>query len=199
MLSRNLLFSYEGRVGRLTYLIVASVLAALHTVVSFAFMRLESTQPGALIVTAVVAALLYLIVAGWINYVLTVKRFHDFGRSGWYAALLFFGPVVPGVFLLSPTAANAPSLQVAVSLLAIVLVLYTLWLILLLLFKPGDIDGNAYGPPPDMGALYSPSVDRAPRQKSAPTAPASSAAARAPASSQPAGGFGGRGGGFGRR
>jgi uncharacterized membrane protein YhaH (DUF805 family) len=199
MLSRNLLFSYEGRVGRLPYLIVASVLAALHMIVSFAFMRLEATQPGALIVTAVVSALLYLIVAGWISYVLTVKRFHDFGRSGWYAALLFFGPIVPGVFLLGPTAANAPALQIAASLLAIVLVLYTLWLILLLLFKPGDIDGNAYGPPPDMGAPYSPSVDRAPRQTRAPTAPASRAAALGSASSRPAGGSGGRAGGFGRR
>lgn len=187
----NLLFSCKGRIGRFTYFIAAAVLIALHAIAAAAFKRAGLSHLSPPPTAYAVAILVFVCVGGWMNYALAVKRFHDFGRSGWYAAILFFGPAVAGI--IAALAGRAPAIQSVAFLFAFGLALYALWLTFLLFFKGGDPVNNEFGPPPAREAADPPALAGGRRDAGA----AHSEPLRAPAA--PAAAFAQQSGGFGRR
>lgn len=119
-------FSFEGRIGRGTYLWttlgLTAALIAILLVVGLPVLLLgidQATQkltPGA----AVTLALLYLVVfvfGTWANLAAGAKRWHDLGRSGWLMLVLY-----------------------------IPLVGFIAWCYMA--FVPGQEGGNEYGLPP---------------------------------------------------
>jgi uncharacterized membrane protein YhaH (DUF805 family) len=83
----GLLFSFSGRAGRLTYwgisILSSFVLIGLAVAVDS---RMASGDIG---VGGLTAAFFGIILAIWVNLAVTVRRFHDRGKSGlWYFALL---------------------------------------------------------------------------------------------------------------
>ena len=129
----NLLFSFDGRIGRGQFWL-GYLAAILLTVVVMAILSLIVpweqviiTGPDGQVTTIdyaneamlpvwIVYGLL-LIVTTWISIAISVKRFHDRGKSGWWYLIIF----VP---LIGP-----------------------LWWLIELGFFRGDPGPNAYGPP----------------------------------------------------
>ncbi|AOJ31461.1 DUF805 domain-containing protein [Burkholderia metallica] len=90
-----LLFSFEGRIGRLPwwiYVLVSTVLSAVIDAGSRGSTQDDPSLPAmlALIVVAVVAA--------WSSIAVGVKRLHDIDKSGWWM-LLMFVPIVGALAL----------------------------------------------------------------------------------------------------
>lgn len=114
------LFSSKGRIGRIRYLGYSMGLS---------FLILLVGGGVALATTPLLFALAYIVVF-YVQFMLTIKRSHDFNVSGWLA-LLIFVPVVSLVFLFIPgtdgpnrfgnkTAPNGHSGLVIVLLLGVV-------------------------------------------------------------------------------
>lgn len=116
----NLFFSMTGRIGRGRWWFASIVLWALSSIVvatNWVVIQDDGiTDPqwsSANILTTVLAILLL-----WPNLAVTVKRWHDRGKSGWWV------------------------------LIALVPVIGALWAFLELGFLRGDHGANAYGPDP---------------------------------------------------
>lgn len=118
------LFSPEGRIGRLTYFSFSLVVGAIHVLVAFALYRRFAELLDAPLYKWALAIVFYFLTFGWVNFAMTTKRFHDFGKSARSSCFLFFGSGIPVVGL------------------------YSLWLIGELFFKSGEPFANEYGPPP---------------------------------------------------
>jgi uncharacterized membrane protein YhaH (DUF805 family) len=94
----NLLFSFDGRIGRGTYWLAyfglnATMIAAMVAVV---FVAELLSLPDELLL---VAGLLGLIPITWIGLALQVKRWHDRNKSGWWC-LIAMVPYVGGLWQL---------------------------------------------------------------------------------------------------
>lgn len=136
-------FDFDGRIGRVTYLlytILDWLVTAALIIVGLMLTGLGlSRLPGILLVVAAMVSLI------WVNLALTVKRLHDTGHSGAHAmwiALLAILAVASG--LSSPVLASV--------LLAAIVGMFC-WLV----YAPGDEGRNLFGPAPD-GALPPDSV-----------------------------------------
>jgi uncharacterized membrane protein YhaH (DUF805 family) len=99
------LFSAKGRVPRkplVLYELVISVIGLLVHYLADPNHLLTSTHP---------AVLTYGLVLFWPSLALSIKRFHDIGKSGWHILLLlvpFIGPIWVGLELLfTPSAAES--------------------------------------------------------------------------------------------
>lgn len=172
----DLLFSFEGRIGRLSFwlgsLVQTFILAipiASHAAIAA---RAGGGYPPAGQLLAVWG--LTLLVMVWVGLALQTKRWHDRGKSGWWW------------------------------LIGMVPVIGNLWVLVELGFLPGTSGDNVYGPPPggrDVGDDDF-EADRAldhwrataARQESTPSSPMRAPGAGAPVGA-PAGarGFGRRG------
>ncbi len=174
------LFSPNGRIGRLAWWggEFVPVLAVILGVVLIGETIGESyyTSPPAARATAILTLVAMPVLSMWINICLTVKRFHDRGKSGvWF--LIVFVPVIGG-----------------------------LWQIVECGFLPGDAGPNEYGPPgggfsgsldAEIGALREKS--RAAASFAPPSAAVQPAATVVARPYRPRGGSVPATGGFGRR
>jgi uncharacterized membrane protein YhaH (DUF805 family) len=96
---RWVLFSWDGRIGRLQYLLglILSILCV------FVGAGLASIARGA--GWAGIALIVPFVAFFWIKFAIAVKRLHDLGKSGGWCLLLFVpivGFVVALTFLLAP-------------------------------------------------------------------------------------------------
>ena len=120
----RLLFSFEGRVNRARFWLVALGIFVVEAI-AFAAMGGAALLSGdnervfATIgpITGVVMAIV-LLIAAWISLAMAVKRYHDRGKSAWWLLVLF----VP--------------------------VIGHLWYLIECGFLPGTPGPNAYGPDP---------------------------------------------------
>jgi len=81
------LFSFSGRSGRLNYWGI-SIISSL-ILIGLAIAIDSRIQTGEIGVAALTAAFFGIILSIWVNLAVTVRRFHDRGKSGlWYFALL---------------------------------------------------------------------------------------------------------------
>jgi uncharacterized membrane protein YhaH (DUF805 family) len=118
-----LLFSPSGRIGRAKWwLAQLAVLAiAMIVVIFFGMIYAVSDQsPSAddlLLATGIVILVLLMM---WMTFCLTVKRYHDRGKSGWWYLVQFI-PIIGGI-----------------------------WAFIELGFFPGDDGDNEYGDGPDL-------------------------------------------------
>lgn len=71
-----------------------------------------------------------------------VRRLHDLGRSGWWAAWATLAPLILGVLLFYVAGEEIATL-VGVVLELILVILIGAW--------PGDPEANRFGPPPPFG------------------------------------------------
>ena len=85
------LFSPEGRIGRLRYLMYS---------MGFGVIAMFATGILAAVINPMVAFLFYPVMI-YINIMLAIKRSHDFNTSGW-ASLLVFVPLANLAFLFIP-------------------------------------------------------------------------------------------------
>jgi uncharacterized membrane protein YhaH (DUF805 family) len=93
------LFSFKGRSNRIDYAVNMLVYIAILA----AFFYTESAvraygDAGAIITLVLVAAML------WVLFASMAKRFHDIGKSGWMALLVFLplGQITPFALLVYP-------------------------------------------------------------------------------------------------
>ena len=102
---RDLLFNFQGRVNRAKFWMAALgllvvdliLIALLGSDVAMAHNQQEAfTVTGALASTALVV---FLAVVTWISLAVTVKRFHDRDKTGWWV-LIVFVPVIGGLWYL---------------------------------------------------------------------------------------------------
>ena len=126
----GLFFSCEGRIGRATYFWMTSAILLCHVIVAFSLFRADITLQQLEAPKPLGVLVLYILFFGWMNWALATKRFHDFGRSGWATAFLFFGSAIPVFWI------------------------YILFLLGQLFFRAGDFGANAYGPPPGRLSAY---------------------------------------------
>jgi uncharacterized membrane protein YhaH (DUF805 family) len=113
----ELLFSFRGRIGRLTWwlmglvqMVMTLLAAAPIGVTADRWKTLyEAGDPGAakagaiFIATVVVAVVLF----GWVGLAANVKRFHDRNKSGWWL-LVAFVPVIGALWLAAELAFFGP-------------------------------------------------------------------------------------------
>jgi uncharacterized membrane protein YhaH (DUF805 family) len=119
----NLLFSYEGRIGRMTYFWGTFALCILQFAIFALVIRRGIGVEHLLTAKALPPLALYLLVFGWMNGALSAKRFHDIGQSGWMTLVVFGGMGIP------------------------IIGFYCFWLYMSLFFRAGDTWSNIYGPP----------------------------------------------------
>lgn len=107
----HLLFTFEDRINRARYWTGIIIVLALEIVVISAMVTINTWPMMGL-------GIILLLLLIWPAYALTVKRFHDRGKSGWWV-LMWFVPIIGH-----------------------------LWILIECGFLPGDKGPNEYGPDP---------------------------------------------------
>jgi uncharacterized membrane protein YhaH (DUF805 family) len=128
-------FDFDGRIGRLVYLVytILNWLVTAMLVVS----GLVLTRPGLTMIPGIlliVAASFSLI---WVNLALTVKRLHDTGRSGAHAIWI---ALLGALAVVSAFHGSVLALMFAAAIVGVFC-----WLV----YAPGDVGRNLFGPAPD--------------------------------------------------
>jgi uncharacterized membrane protein YhaH (DUF805 family) len=128
----TLLFSFDGRIGRgqfwLGYLAVVILAVLIAIIVSVMVPWEDVTVTGAdgqptldftspALTPAWIGYLVYFVVGLWIAIAISIKRFHDRGKSGWWSLIMFIPLIGP------------------------------IWWLIELGFLRGDPGPNTYGPP----------------------------------------------------
>ncbi|MGE0045806.1 MAG: DUF805 domain-containing protein [Hyphomonadaceae bacterium] len=180
----NWLFSFHGRINRAQYwfgclivgmggLALAGVLAVTAGAPMSVDFKFEGGAPAPNLAGLLLLPLLAMMT--WAGLALQVKRFHDRGRSGWFAALPVAVILVIVVTIASAAAAGAHPGAVIGSASLFIFVLWgiNLWFFIELGCLAGVDLANEHGDPPGGGLNFSP-LTAAPR-----SAPAQSSLARA--------------------
>jgi uncharacterized membrane protein YhaH (DUF805 family) len=126
----KLLWSFYGRIGRLSYvgglLINLALAAAAIAAVLYLGKDQPRVEPGGPLDPLVVSIMLPgVVLFSWAKLALAAKRLHDLGKSGWLCLVLF----IP---------------------------FFNLIAVIFLLFARGDDYGNAYGPARGAGGRLEP-------------------------------------------
>lgn len=156
----SLLFGFQGRITRAQYWLgsmgagVASALIIFSFALMFAPMGASKTAPAEINPAALIAFGAVMMAMGWCGLALQVKRFHDRGRSGYFA----LAPFVPWVMIVTAivggAATDAPAGQVAAQTLPWfgVLGLMNIWLLIDLGLLSGTNGPNKYDHTPSTPA-----------------------------------------------
>lgn len=147
----QLLFGFEGRIGRKTYwltsILISLVLVFLVGLLVFGVvlqgnLNLTPDQIGQRILPFIWIFLPFILAYYWIAIALAAKRFHDLNLSAWYTWLLIPG-LIFGLFAQNPNAIGGvyPALLVVYAVSA-------LWVFVTLGFFKGTKGTNIYGPDP---------------------------------------------------
>jgi uncharacterized membrane protein YhaH (DUF805 family) len=160
---------WQGRIGRLVHVLAVIALIVVAVILDL----IINATLGEAVRELVSVIMIYPF------WVLSVKRAHDLGKSGWWV----FGwvmAVVPAVCI-AAVAAQFPTLNIVAIPLVLALVLLSVWnSVIKLFFFPGDTERNEYGPPPRPGAnTFEPASDGAAARPTARMAASSPAAATA--------------------
>ena len=81
----KILFSFKGRIGRRPFWVVTLIMLGLSAGVQDLLGSFGADNPmtvGSAILTA-----LWFVLAVWVTLAVQVKRWHDLGKSGWWAAV----------------------------------------------------------------------------------------------------------------
>lgn len=136
------LFSFNGRIGRgrywasfLVYLALAIVLSVVSTVAGSA-----GGQPaGIMIVPFAILGIAFLVS----SLAVSVKRFHDRGKSGWWMALAFGLSILANIIAVAGGSVQQPNPIGLILSLGV-----SIWLLIDLGILPGQYGPNEYGPDP---------------------------------------------------
>jgi uncharacterized membrane protein YhaH (DUF805 family) len=160
----SLLFGFQGRITRAQYWLgsmgagVASALIIFTFALMFAPMGASKTAPAEMSPAALIAFGAVMMAMGWCGLALQVKRFHDRGRSGYFA----LAPLVPWVMIVTAVvggaATDAPAGHVAAQTLPWfgVLGLMNIWLLIDLGLLSGTNGPNKYDHTPSAPAGAAP-------------------------------------------
>ncbi len=138
----GLLFNFRGRVGRLPYVVLWL------SSIAFGFVLVRFPVKGAGLVPSLIL-LVFSLAYLWASLAIGTKRLHDLGKSGWWQ-LIGLAAIVPAI-LGGIIAQAIPVLGLAVSMIAIILSLWSLWIFIQMMFFPGERGSNDYGEPPAQG------------------------------------------------
>ena len=142
-----------GRIGRLAFLFGSLALLVVNNIVLWSLGIKPGTPPG--LIGGLVALALC-----WAPIVLTIKRFHDLGLSGWWVllptgglvlAVVSFGFLGAAAAVAQSNASAGLGLASTGGLLAIATFavgLFSLWQLIKLFFFAGNRGPNGYGTPP---------------------------------------------------
>jgi len=101
----NLLFSFQGRVNRAKFWLVALGIFVVEMIVfaatfGGAAMSGDPEQMASAIgPLAGIVIFVFVVIATWISIAVAVKRYHDRNKSGWWV-LIVFVPVIGGLWYL---------------------------------------------------------------------------------------------------
>jgi uncharacterized membrane protein YhaH (DUF805 family) len=139
----QLLFSFEGRIGRAKYWLTTLLTGIVIGVVQFgleAAFPLDSSASFAGLVIALIIAILYLYMCAAIG----AKRLHDRNRSGWLIILFYIVPIG-----LLPVEHWADSLgAILTMMIALAVTAIALWGLIELGFLRGTRGDNHFGSDP---------------------------------------------------
>lgn len=156
----SLLFGLQGRITRAQYWLgsmgagVAGPLILFSFALMFAPMGASKTASAEMSPAALIAFGAVMMAMGWCGLALQVKRFHDRGRSGYFA----LAPLLPWLMIVTTViggvATSAPPEQVGVQTLPWfgVLSLLNLWLLVELGVLAGTTGPNKYDHTPSAPA-----------------------------------------------
>lgn len=88
---KEILFSFQGRVPRRTYWGVSIVMNVVYYAIAFVLTSLLGEDAGA------IASLVLLIPMIWVGLAVTVKRWHDRDKSGWWIFIVLI-PIVGAIW-----------------------------------------------------------------------------------------------------
>jgi uncharacterized membrane protein YhaH (DUF805 family) len=138
----NMLFGYDGRIGRLSYWLV---LATAWAIIGFFAAIAEDATAGTGDIGRYVAFVFIVGSFVWMHSAATIKRLHDRGRSAlWYA---LYGIAPPALFIAATYFYTKGDLAPA-SILYVLSFAGLFWVIIELGFLPGTAEPNRYGPAP---------------------------------------------------
>jgi len=138
----NLLFGYDGRIGRLHYWLG---LMAAWAITGFFAAFAEDAVAGTGDIGRYVIFVFIIGMLIWIHSAVTVKRLHDRDRSAWWYLLYGFAP--PALFI-AATYFYTKNVIEAASILYVLSFAGLFWVILELGFMRGTGALNRYGPAP---------------------------------------------------
>lgn len=138
----NLLFGYDGRIGRLSYWLG---LATAWAIIGFFAAIAEDATAGTGDIGRYVAFIFIVGSFVWMHSAVTIKRLHDRGRPAlWY---VLYGIAPPALFIVATyfytTGALAPA-----AILYVLSFAGLFWVIIELGLLPGTAGPNRYGPAP---------------------------------------------------
>lgn len=157
----SLLFSFHGRINRLQYWLGNLAITVGGFVLNFAaaLITAPSAQASSGALTALALGLVMLAM-GWCGLALQVKRFHDRGRSGYWALAPFAPACMMAVAIIGGVATNAPANVVMPQVMPWlgILMLINLWLFVDLGLLAGTDGPNKYDhtPPAPSGDASTP-------------------------------------------
>ncbi len=93
----NGLFSFDGRINRLTWWGYQLLLLLVLGVALGPLLLIGNS--GILIAVTILWMIILLVVAGWSGYAVGAKRLHDMGRSGWWILLHLIPTIGPFIIL----------------------------------------------------------------------------------------------------
>lgn len=133
---KHLLFSFEGRVNRAKYWLVALVTIGLSIAIAFLLIAVALNSIAGFSVLA-----LLILIPTYVGVVVGVKRLHDRNKSGWWLLLYY---LVPGIL----TGIAGDSYEGTNLALNVVGHAISLWALIDLGFLRGTAGPNDYGPDP---------------------------------------------------
>jgi uncharacterized membrane protein YhaH (DUF805 family) len=138
----NLLFGYDGRVGRLHcflgFLAFVAIIAFLSSIA-------EDATAGTGDIGRYVAFLFIVITGFWMHSAVAVKRLHDRNKSAWW--YLLYGGAPLGLFVAAIYFYTARSYELAI-VLFVVSIAGLIFVIIELGCLRGTVGPNRYGPDP---------------------------------------------------
>ncbi|MBC7769798.1 MAG: DUF805 domain-containing protein, partial [Phycisphaerales bacterium] len=145
----SLLFAFQGRINRRQYWLGSMGVGVGGAFVFFSLGLIFGPGAGSPSEASVVILLLSSLVfflMGWSGLALQAKRFHDRGRSGYFALAPFVPWVMIATAVIGGVAADAPAQQVVPSILPWlgVLTLINIWFVVDLGALPGTDGPNKY-------------------------------------------------------
>jgi uncharacterized membrane protein YhaH (DUF805 family) len=140
----KLLFSFQGRIDRTTYVVFFLASIALAIVNHL----LIPAKPAP---SLFLPLLIYGVAQLWVALAMGAKRLHDLGHSGWLQLLWLVSLVMSAIG--SVLAAFSPLLGLPIFLLALAISLWSLWLLVQMLFFAGQPGTNDYGDHPNLEAF----------------------------------------------
>ena len=148
----NLLFGFQGRIGRAQYWIVVAVWVgatlALVLLMAVLTMMLDIEPPASVFYTLVLLIYIPMIVSA---VAAGIKRLHDRNKTAWWLLVFYLLPLaLPwlGLLLTGGFGADIDTLPLPVIVLYYVRVAIGIWALIELGCVRGSIGGNPYGPDP---------------------------------------------------